>query len=536
MCPMKNISLAMLGLTFILSACTGKGPPMRLAQQEETFASTGMIDVNTRLDIIWIVDNSGSMEDEQAKLRSGFVSFAQRYMKPTWDIRLAVITTDTFLAHPALSNYRDATVGSTASYVSNYVNGVTTTGRPGRVNPLNNPNPPWHNGLFVWDSSTSKWKMKSTGVTRRQFRPNYSGNWAKLLDSDPATGKGNHDGPPVSLCNERSISSFYDGDTNCEKRDNISRVSPPVNTGIDHCVTPSTGEAAVSQCVNTPMNDSVHSGKSVISTYGVAEQDLINQFLVNVSVGIAGEGAEQGINSLLQLISDNEANASPTKFFRKDALRVIVIVSDEEDISVVYPTSGTQVTPTQYHSSGTICRKTVDGYTYQISTCPNPSLTYPANGSAWPINEVKNRLDTFFRTLDGNPEGNPNYFIAVITALTASSVQQSGDQATRDIQLANAVGNGSMTLEINSTDYSPLLDAIGAVVVQKKGIFTLTRAPTGEEDMLVKIRHENGSETIVSPDKYEVSGKTLTITDDDVILGLAATDVFIINYQPRTIY
>src|SRR5262245_6898423 len=83
-----------------LSACTGQLPSsFRLQQQEEVFKSTQ--EINTKLDILWVVDNSGSMAGEQAKLRDGFVSFASRYMRPTWDIRLAVITTDTYLANPA---------------------------------------------------------------------------------------------------------------------------------------------------------------------------------------------------------------------------------------------------------------------------------------------------------------------------------------------------------------------------------------------------------------------------------------------------
>ncbi len=291
----------------------------------------------------------------------------------------------------------------------------------------------------------------------------------------------------------------------------------------------------MSQCVNTGLNDTVHSGKSIITTFGVNSNQLINDFLVNATVGIDGHGTEAGINSMLQLLDDNEASSSTTKFFRPDSLRVIIFVSDEEDVSVVYPTNGTQVNPRHYLTSGSPCQKTVDGYTYTISQCINPSLTYPAVGSGIPVSAVKSRLDQFFRNLDRNPSGDPNYFITTITALTKASVQQSGDQGTRYLQLGQAVGNGSLALEINSTDYSPLLDSIGQVVVQKKGVFVLNREATGEEDMIVKVRHANGSEDVIPSSDYTVSGKTLTITNQDLVLSFTSTDLIVVSYQPRSI-
>lgn len=518
-----------------ITACTGQLPgSFRFAQQEEDFSS---IDVNTRLDILWVIDNSGSMANEQVKIRDGFVSFAQKYMKPAWDIRLAVITTDTYLAHTALQGYLDGTVSGSGNYASNYVNGITASGIPGRFNYQNNPNPSWGT-LFNWDPGTSKWRTPAGGLTNKQIRPNLGRSWAKLLNQDPVTGKGNHDGPAVLTCFEKDPSSSGNAlqNSRCDVRDNISRPSPIVNTGVSHCVSPGSGESAVSECINTGLNDSVHSGKSIISTLGSNESQLISDFVVNATVGIQGNGAEEGINSLLQLIADNEVDNSPTKFFRADALRVIVFVSDEEDGSVVYPTNGTQVTPNQYFTSGAPCQKTVGGYTYTIGQCINPSIAYPNVGAGMPIGVVKNQLDTFFRTLDGDPSGDPNYFVATITALTAATVQQSGDQGTRYIQLGQAVGNGSLALEIESTDYAPLLNAIGNVVVEKKAVFTLKRESTGEEDMIVKVKHEDGNYDVISGSKYSVLGKVLTITDQDTVLSLKSTDRIQVSYQPKTVY
>lgn len=534
----RSVHALLCGGFFVvtLNACTGQLPgSFRFKQLEENFNANESF--NSRLDILWVIDNSGSMSQEQVKIRDGFVSFANQYMQPTWDIRLAVITTDTYLAHPTFANYRNSIAANTGNFASNYVNGIASGGIPGRTNPTSDPNPAWAN-LYTWDAGTNRWRMPAGGLTLQQMRPNYSANWAKLLDIDPATGKGNHDGPAVVLCQERASGQLpapLGSPTFCHIRDDIHRVAPPVNTGPDHCVTPGAGEAAVSQCVNTGLNDSVHSGKSIISTFGANQNQLISDFITNATVGIVGAGIEQGMNSVLQLLTDNEPAGSTTAFFRKDSLRLIIFVSDEEDISIVYPTNGNQSTPTQYFTTGAACNKTVGTYSYQISRCPNPALTAPTVGAAITPAAMKSQLDQFFSALDGTQD-NPNYFIATITALTAATVQQSGDQATNLLALGQLVGNGSLALEIESNDYTPLLDAIGQVIVQKKGVFTLSRAPTEQEDMIVTLIKASGLEIPITYNQFTVSGNTLTITDQALVLSFAQGDQITVNYQPKTAY
>src|SRR5687767_5197949 len=110
----------------ILVSCTESGN-IRFAQQLEIFDANQTQDVNTKLDILWVIDNSGSMEDNQQKVRAGLVSFASKYMKPTWDIRSAVITTDVFLSHPSFHTYLNVTpISGTANYAPPYLNGIPT--------------------------------------------------------------------------------------------------------------------------------------------------------------------------------------------------------------------------------------------------------------------------------------------------------------------------------------------------------------------------------------------------------------------------
>jgi hypothetical protein len=91
-------------------------------------------------------------------------------------------------------------------------------------------------------------------------------------------------------------------------------------------------------------------------------------------------------------------------------------------------------------------------------------------------------------------------------------------------------------MNIAEEDYSPILDAIGRSIVERKSTFTLTRAPTSVEDMIVKVIHANGTETVITADKFVINGKSLVITDTDFILSLAATDRMVINYQPKTVF
>src|SRR6478672_3179624 len=97
-------SIALVSSASGLTGCTGQLPgSFRYSQQEQAFTSE--LSINTKIDLLWVVDNSSSMDIAQSKLRNGFATFAAKYMKPTWDIHVAVITTDSYLADPAWQSY-----------------------------------------------------------------------------------------------------------------------------------------------------------------------------------------------------------------------------------------------------------------------------------------------------------------------------------------------------------------------------------------------------------------------------------------------
>jgi hypothetical protein len=514
-----TVSTALTSLMF--SACTETGKGFRLGQQEEEFGVSDELDISTKIDLLWVVDNSASMDVSQEKLRAGFSGFATKYMKPSWDIRVAVITTDTYLAHPRFSQFLDM------QYVGNNHQSAYIGTRLGTwVNPGTNPT--------LLNTATNRF---TNGVRYRDLWPATFSNYGRLLP-------GKHDGPTASLCFE-SNSYFYTGRSNCRIRDDQT-----IHTGPDNCITPSGTETSVTQCVNTIQNDSVHSGKAIIETMPPSGtpgdsawvSQLIRDFTVNVTTGAAGHGSERGLQSLAQLISENESTG--TAFFRPGSLRGIVFVSDEDDQSVNIPASGAFTPWTHYTASCT--PKTVDGHTYTLTSCPITSELIP-------VSTFKASFDSFFSSLDG-VGADPNYFVFSIVPIDGNAIQElqlerqaddnaagnpgnvATDRGDRYIALGNLVGNGSDVMNLADDDYSPILDAIGNAIINKKSTYNLARAPTGAEEMVVRIKHANGTLTVIPSTDFVVTGTTLRITNLNVVLGFAATDKILINYQPKTIF
>jgi len=559
----KNLITVMVSCNSLI-ACTGQLPgSFRFLQAEQKFQATQL--VNTKIDLLWVVDNSSSMDVHQQKLRNGFQSFMTKYLKPTWDIRVAAITTDTYLAHSAFSGYISKVIPGSVGYVSSYLSGLSWLAN------------------FVNPSSDSSLVNTSTGalthgLTYGNLNPLWGPQYSLLKP-------GIHDGPITAFCLE-AMPYFLKGVTQCQIRDN-----PLLSTGPSGCVNPNSqiGQSSLSQCVNTIENNTVRSGRAIISTLppvgtpadSTWTGQIQNNFTINVSVGSSGSGSERGLSSVLQLLSDNEATQSA--FFRSNSIRGIIFLSDEDDQSLQIPSPlPTGFSPdwgylcdqtslkTQngnsslvdgmgglccsdpthgchFGSRGTSCpSKTVDQFTYTLGICADPTLLIP-------VGNIKTQIDQFFMNLDGSST-TPNYFVASIVPTSGTSVQNTqsardsidssvgtlkvteADQSDRYILLGNLVGNGSLAMDISSTDYSPVLDAIGQSIVQKMSAFTLARAPTSIEEMTVTVVHADGSITTVSNTLYVISNKTLTFTDQNFVLSLSATDQISINYQPKSAF
>jgi hypothetical protein len=524
--------------------------------------------VNTKVDLLWIVANSSSMEVEQQKLRDGVAAFTQTYLQPTWDIRIAVIPTDTYLAGSQFHFFETNLEAGSVDYVSPYINSVFNGSHPFN-NPTTDPT------LLTYTGSSYAFV---SGFDLGQVIPAWATSYSRLIP-------GNHDGPMAALCVEY-FPYFLWGSALCSVRD-----VPGAPTGVAACLNPSGSETGASQCVNTLENNTVHSGTTVISTQPPADtagnqtwvNSLISTLTINISTGTTGDGSERGMESILQLIQDNES--STTAFFRPGSTRALVFVTAKDDQSMITePNPTSSYTPYTHYlcdqsalvqdnptltgltaSSGTCCSggtcefgaegtscsvatKTIDGFTYTPGICPNPDQLLS-------VSSVKAQLDSFFLGLDGNSATQANYMIASVVALGSTSIQAiqnerneetadvaaaspsqglnlwTVDEGDRYIQLGQMVGNGSVALDLGSSDYSSVFDSIGAAIVQQKGSFPLSRAPFSQERVVVSILHADGSFTSLSPTQFTMNGSTLVISDQDAILSFQSTDQVQISFQ-----
>lgn len=565
--PKLKGTIVLLGvlLTFLLTAtsCTKQiDGSLRFIQQEQAFSAA--IAVDTKIDMLWVVDNSSSMDVSQQKLRQGFSAFATRYMKPTWDIRAAVITTDTFMAHAGFQTYINSDLGSAGTLA-------------GQVNPYIFS----RRATFVNTPLIGSLVNTTTGAFTRNMKvkdlaPLWGPNYAKLHN-------GIHDGPTAAFCID-FMSYFYLGVTDCRRRDLAT-----LPTTTESCLSPNggAGETSMNQCVNTVQNNSVRSGKAIIETMppsgtpgdAVWVQGLIDAFTINITTGSAGHGSERALGSVLQVLTDNEPTASA--LFRPNSLRVLVFVGDEDDQTMDIPASppsgfnpwsyykcdqaslialngsANVIGPNNYYCcTGANCRygqegtscpsKTVGGLTYTPSLCPREDKLKS-------VASIKTTIDNFFKILDsGGDDYTQNYFTAAIVPTTQATIQDlqddrtamdisvgaikthAVDRADRILELGTLVGNGSLAMDIGEADYSPLLTAIGNSIVEKKGTFYLDRPATQAEDMILWVRHADGTLSEIPRTMWTVSGNIVRITDVDYILSLEATDQIIINYQPST--
>ena len=547
---MRHTDVITGATAFFLVSCTGQlEESFRYQQQVEDFQTD--VSVNTKLDMLWVIDNSPSIAPSQKKIREGFRQFAEQYMKPNWDIRVAVISQDTYLAHPSFASFLNA-AGPTGSaqrysrasgFQSTYLN-PSSGASPKRTTPFVAP-AFWTDGGINASGTTT-----GAGVRLRFAIPEYGGaNLSQPVSSTNPSAfarliPGRHDGPLATMCWTSNTNPFFYDVAKCHVRDNQN-----VYTGVEGCVNGGTGDNDSSvQCVNTIMNNTVRSGKPIISTKppeGVAAdaawtEQLYKDFVVNLSGGVSGYPLEMFFNSVTQLIADNEAASSNSKFFRQDSLRVIVFVTDEDDQSTTLGT--TQVTPDD-HYNWSCDWKTVGGHTFRLQVCPKTGTSVSVAG-------FKQSLDTFFRTLDGKADGNPNYFITTITPTSGTVLKTlhdelgedtgsygavSSDYPSRFFELVDLVGNGSLKMEITSNDYAPILEAIGQTVVTKKNRFKLRFQPTGKSDLLIYVKHATGTLVRIPDEDYEIDGFEIVLTNDELTLSLTDSDRIVIDYQPSSL-
>lgn len=83
----------------LFTACgPGAGNFSILPANQSTFQGST---ANNKVDILWVIDNSGSMDTKQANLATGFDSFAQLFVNKGFDFHMAIVSTDTYATNHA---------------------------------------------------------------------------------------------------------------------------------------------------------------------------------------------------------------------------------------------------------------------------------------------------------------------------------------------------------------------------------------------------------------------------------------------------
>lgn len=114
--------------TGLLAACGPKAADLSIlpAGQSSYQGSTA----NNKVDILWVIDNSGSMYTKQQKLAQGFSSFMNVFTTKDFDFHMAVVTSDTIAQGGQFQSlpypYED-TVDPSRSMPSGYTGASGTT-------------------------------------------------------------------------------------------------------------------------------------------------------------------------------------------------------------------------------------------------------------------------------------------------------------------------------------------------------------------------------------------------------------------------
>lgn len=88
-----RIGITLLGLLTLLSACDKTDRSFSILSENDSFKQSATY-TPRKLDVLWIIDNSGSMSTSQSKLTSNFSSFISRFKQKQYDFNMAVNGTD----------------------------------------------------------------------------------------------------------------------------------------------------------------------------------------------------------------------------------------------------------------------------------------------------------------------------------------------------------------------------------------------------------------------------------------------------------
>lgn len=104
----------------LVSACDKGSRSISILSESQEFQQVTTF-TPRKIDILWVIDNSGSMENSQTNLVNNFNVFINRFSSLQYDFRMAVTSTDAYRArfngNQPLRRVRDGIIGQTSSGV-----------------------------------------------------------------------------------------------------------------------------------------------------------------------------------------------------------------------------------------------------------------------------------------------------------------------------------------------------------------------------------------------------------------------------------
>lgn len=106
----NKLLIISLSSFFIISCSKGTASFSLLSSQENFTQGSGDVQ-NTKIDILWVIDNSGSMATSQSALISNFQDFIGNFKQKNYDFQMAVVSTDAYLGlynhHSSSFDFKD---------------------------------------------------------------------------------------------------------------------------------------------------------------------------------------------------------------------------------------------------------------------------------------------------------------------------------------------------------------------------------------------------------------------------------------------
>ncbi len=97
MTGLKSSTFLTLGIiSFLTLGCSSDTPTFSVLPEENTFIQSSSEETYTKIDILWVVDNSGSMGTSQDNLAANFTSFINKFVANDYDYQIAVTTTEAY--------------------------------------------------------------------------------------------------------------------------------------------------------------------------------------------------------------------------------------------------------------------------------------------------------------------------------------------------------------------------------------------------------------------------------------------------------